>query len=221
MGNARYRRDYVGEFVVTNIDFREGVKRETREWIPNAIQNLRISNRAAVIGSRLMQSRFDHRRLERHRGGLMGSQKLQTYGTDDIWTDMRLDFYVSTKSQELNTIAQQNYHASTAVMTNGAFCSAHPGKFYLIPYMPAMDDLAQAVYLAAFDGHTEIFLIGYHKDLVGNSRNWINDLDRIFKTYDSTQFYFVWSDAGMADVWRYNANVDFMPLRRWISYCDI
>ena len=221
MSNVRYRKDYIGEFVITSVNWIDGVKNESREWIPNVIQNTRISDRAVVIGSRMMQERFDHRRLVHHRGGLMGSKKLQTYGTSDIWTDMRLDFYLSTNEQHLLEIDKCKYYTTTVIMTSGTKCLTYPGKFFLVPYMPNMDDLVLAVYVAAFDNHKEIFLLGYNQQTPSGSASWIYDLDQIIKKYYDTQFYFVGSAASMADMWRTNPNAASIPLRQWISYCDI
>ena len=77
---ARFRVDYAGEFVITGSTWGSGKKTETREWIANPIENQHISGRAACIGSAFDQGTFDYTRLQRHRGGLLGSKKLQTYG---------------------------------------------------------------------------------------------------------------------------------------------
>ena len=52
MIESRYRRDYDGEFVITETRVADGTTQQTREWVPNAIENHHISGRAAVIGSR-------------------------------------------------------------------------------------------------------------------------------------------------------------------------
>ena len=75
---ARYRTDYAGEFVILESKWAGGKKEETREWIPNPIENHHLSGRAAVIGSNIDKWQFDYTRLQRHRGGLLGSKKLQT-----------------------------------------------------------------------------------------------------------------------------------------------
>ena len=95
MIESRYRRDYSGEFVITEIRIADGRSQQTREWIPNVIENHHISGRAAVIGSRTDQERFKYQRLQRHRGGLLGKKRLQTYGTGDLWQDMAFDFFVT------------------------------------------------------------------------------------------------------------------------------
>ena len=81
---TRFRQDYAGEFVVIESRWISGKKEEKREWIPNPIENQHISGRAACIGSTFDQGTFNYTMLQRHRGGLLGSKKLQTYGVGNI-----------------------------------------------------------------------------------------------------------------------------------------
>jgi len=218
----RYRRDYQGEYVITTTNWREGKKSQAKEWIPNAIVNQHLSGRAAVIGSNNDRERFDHTRLQRHRGGLQGKKRLQTYGTRDIWRDMRLDFYVSTDQIQLNKIVDLNYQESTAVFTTARHCLRCPGKFYLIPFTPPICDAAMPIYLSVFDGHQEIFLLGYDREAqFGKSTNWINDVDQIIKAYESCDFILVGTESNMPDLLRHNKNVSCINHRSFITRCDI
>ena len=218
---SKYRKDYSGEFVISEIRITNNAWREKREWIPNVIENHHISPRAAVIGTNNMQQWFDHRKLVNHRGGLQGRLRLQTYGTGQIWQDMRLQFYVSTNRRIIGDLHAQQYHKDTVVMTSGSICLAHPGDFYLVPHLPSMDDLALAVYLAAFDEHQEIFLIGYNTETQANTLNWLADTNSVFQQYPSCQFVIVGTEASVPELWRYNTNVQAMKVREFISYCDV
>lgn len=218
---ARFRREYTGEFVITDIQMTNGRVKQQREWIPNSIVNEHVSPRAIVIAPNTLEKTIPLARLEKHKGGLRGSLRLQTYGTADIWERMRLDFYVSTSRKNIARLVEQGYHETTPVMTSGSICLEHAGKLYLIPYLPHLDDLALALYLAAFDDHREIFLMGYSLDTQGQTFNWVNDVNRVFQDYPETQFVILSSDAGLADVWRENANVSAMKPRKFISYCDL
>lgn len=218
---ARFRQDYVGEFVVTEIKMSQGRSHQTREWIDNPIENQHISGRAAVIGSRALEKRFQHQRLQRHRGGLLAQKTLQTYGTGDIWRDMHLDFYYDTDRQEINDILQANYDQTTICYANNRTCLENPGRFYIVPYLPILDKLAMPLYLAAFDGHKEIFVIGYNDELSSGTTNWKSDVNQILHTYSDVKFWFIGSAAAIPDLWRQNANVDSMDVRKFICYCDI
>jgi hypothetical protein len=216
----RFRQDYDGEFVVTEVRLTDGQSTQQREWIPNPIQNYHISGRAAVIGSRVDEKRFRHQRLQRHRGGLLGKKRLQTYGTADTWTDMTLDFYVSTDIKQIRSIAKSQYDEKSTVYTSPRLCLENPGRFYIVPYLPVMDNLALNAYLAAFDGHEEIFMLGYNSDTQAGTANWISDVDRVIETYDTTRFYFVGLGT-MPQSWLNHANAEQIEHRRFVSYCDI
>jgi hypothetical protein len=217
---ARYRSDYPGEFVILESRWSGGKKSETREWIPNPIENQHISGRAACIGSSVDRGVFDYARLARHRGGLLSSKKLQTYGVGDIALEMRLDFTVETRAEPLVRIQASAIQQDSVVYTTAKNCIRNPGSFYLIPQRPAVVDLATVIYLAAFDGHREIFLLGYNQDVDGGHNTWVSEIADIFRTYP-VDFYLIGESTNMPDVWLDCANVRTMTYRDWISYCDV
>jgi hypothetical protein len=217
---AQYRTDYPGEFVILETKWSGGKKSETREWIPNPIENQHISGRAACIGSQADRAIFDYTRLARHRGGLLSSKKLQTYGVGDIALEMRLDFTVETDQEKLNNILDTGFQQDHVVYTTSRNCLRYPGEFYLIPNRPQIVDIATIVYLAAFDGHREIFMLGYHRETVGGRTTWAVDIANIFKTYP-IDFYLIGESTLMYDEWLDCANVRTMSYHDWISYCDI
>jgi len=217
---ARYRADYPGEFIILESKWSGGKKSEVREWIPNPIENQHISGRAACIGSQIDRYRFDYTRLARHRGGLLSSKKLQTYGTGNIALEMSLDFTVETDANRLDVIRNTGLQTNNVIYTTSRNCIRSPGEFYLIPQRPLIVDLATIIYLAAFDGHKEIFLIGYNKELSGGRDSWIKDIANIFESYP-TQFYLVGEPTNMPDSWLECNNVRTMDYQGWISYCDV
>ena len=218
--DARYRSDYPGEFVILESKWSGGKKTETREWIPNPIQNQHISGRAACIGSQADRRWFDYTRLSRHRGGLLSSKKLQTYGVGDIALEMRLDFAVETNINKIPVIHESGIHNDSVVYTTSRNCIKYPGEFYLIPQRPLIVDLATIIYLAAFDGHKEIFLLGYHRETEGGRNTWVGDVANVFKTYP-VDFYLIGESTLMYDEWLNCSNVRTMNYQEWISYCDI
>jgi hypothetical protein len=217
----QYRRDYPGEFVIVNTDIRRGIKQQRREWMPNPIINQHISGRAAVIGSNIDQNKFDYGKLQRHRGGLQGKLRLQTYGSGSIWEDMRLDFYCSTDRPTLSRLQSGEYHNTTTCYSNARFCMIFPKKFYMIPFQPRISDLAAAIYLAAFDGHREIFMLGYNQDTPCSARHWQQDVTLVMQAYNSHQFVFVGPVSNMPAIWRDRPNADFWDYRKFVTHCDI
>jgi hypothetical protein len=217
----RFRRDYPGEFVLLETRFAGGQKSQKREWVPNPIVNQHISGRAAVIGSDTDRKKFDYTRLRRHRGGLLGSKRLQTYGCAELANQMVFDFYVSKDDAECDNLASSGYCQKSVVYSNARHCVEHPGSFYLVPFSPLMDVRALAVYVAAFDGHSEIFLLGLNRETAGTHPEWIAHVAWVIQAYSSTRFHLVGTCANMPDAWRSCANVECMDYRRFISYCDI
>ena len=216
-----HRSDYLGEFVLTETRWQNGIKDQQREWIANPIENQHISNRAGVIGSRVDRDRFDYSRLRRHRGGLLGKNRLQTYGCGEIWQDLILDFWVSTDKEHCANVIANKYHEKSIAYSSTGTVLQYPGNFYVVPFQPYIDDKAAAVYLAAFDGHKEIFLLGYNNDTPTGNSAWQSHVLEVMQTYFDAQFWLVGTASNMPGSWRSCANVDTMDYRRFISYCDV
>jgi hypothetical protein len=218
---AHYRSDYPGEFVVLETRWSGGKKQQRREWIPNSIENQHISGRAACIGSDADFEQFDYTRLQRHRGGLLGSKKLQTYGNGSIAPKMKLDFTVENNVKKLETLIDTKYAEENVIYTSTKNCISHPGLFYLTPYNPRLCELALQPYLAAFDGHREVFLLGYTNDTPNQSVDWIVDVDQILTCYADVKFFIVGEPTNIPNLWLEHSNVNTMPYRDYIGYCDI
>lgn len=218
---ARYRTDYAGEFVILETRWAAGKKEETREWIANPIENHHISGRAACIASNINQDMFDYTRLARHRGGLLGSKKLQTYGIGAIAQEMRLDFTVETNTALLAQLKQSKYSENNIVYTTPKNCINNPGEFYIIPQNPKLLDVAQLLYLSAFDGHQEIFLLGYNNETPVEHPTWQHQVREVVEAYPGVLFYFVGEKTNMFDIWLDSNNARTLTYRDFIGYCDI
>lgn len=221
MITQRYRKDYVGEFVITGASWAGGRKRTQREWVANPIENHHISGRAACIGTAFDKDQFDYRILKDHRGGLLGTKKLQTYGTGEIALEMRLDFAVEKDENMLYQLIESGYYKQNTIYTSPKFCFKHPGIFYNIPYNPVMLDICILPYIAAFDGHQEIFLLGYNIESPMGQSSWPEQIRKVMTAYPSTKFYHIGYKATMPESWKDIANVANMSYREFISYADI
>jgi hypothetical protein len=217
----QFRRDYTGEYVISKTTFRNGIKIQDREWLPNPVLNEQISQRAAVIISDQDKKKFDINCLARHRGGLLGRRKLQSYGTSNVWRSTQLDFYVGTDDQNIKDIVDTRYYENSVVLTNRRHVLEYPGKFYLIPYSPRLSDPAAALYAACFDYHTEIFVIGVNKESMFQDGRWQDHVGLVMDTYFSFQFYFLGVESNMPDAWRRRRNFRTMNYRKFVTYCDL
>jgi hypothetical protein len=198
-----------------------GRGQQSREWIPNSVENQHISGRAAVIGSAVDRERFDYTRLQRHRGGLLGKKRLQTYASGAVWSEMPVDFFVTINRNTARAIHAANYHTNSVVYTTPGLCIAYPGDFFLVPMSPQLSEIALAVYLAAFDQHQEVFLLGYNNETPVEDSRWVSHVNSIFEAYAETRFVLVGASVNMPDAWRNNRNVDTMKYREFVTYCDI
>lgn len=218
MIQERYRQDYDGEFVIVNTIFRDGKKIQEREWIPNPVENQHISGRAVVICDTKKILSFDPTRLKNHKGGLLGKKKLQTYGVDRVHKTTICDFLVSFDKQVLTDIVQSNYDERNIVYTSSVNCIKNPGHFYLVPHGVLLTSIATACFLAAFDGHQEVFLINFQ---AWENNKEIENCSSVFSAYKGTKFFVVSTNDQRPSNWRSHSNVDYMYIDDWISYCDV
>jgi hypothetical protein len=75
--------------------------------------------------------------------------------------------------------------------------------------------------MAAFDGHKEIYALGYTNDTVGTVSEWLAHVNGVITAYPSTKFTFIGEESNIPKAWRMNANVACLNYRPFISHCDI
>jgi len=134
---------------------------------------------------------------------------------------MRLDFAVETRRDNLAQLVESGYAKDNIEYTDARNCIANPGEFYLIPHRPKFLDLVMLMYLAAFDGHQEIFMLGYHRDTEAGHPGWINQVCDVMRSYPGTQFTFAGVPSNVPDVWLDLPNARAINYPDFIGYCDI
>lgn len=219
----RFRENYDGEFIILKTIWKDGRKVQEREFIPNPITNQHISGRAAVIGNDKTGRQDVIKALENHRGGLLGSKRLQLYGCEGIWKELRLHFCVETDPTALQEIIDRKYTEDTVVYSSVPNCTRFPGNFYIIPYSPKLVPCAAAAYLAAFDGHKEIFILdvdGINPTTQRDSRS-VTDLGYVFDVYNTVNFYLITDAVAPPDALRNHKNVRLQNYAWFINYCDV
>jgi len=235
-----YRADYDGEYVILTTKVEDGKKIVEKEWIDNPIQNQHISGRAAVIASGESRLVFDVTQLERHRGGLLGSKKLQTYGTGQLHKEMQLDFFITLDPDKLKECIEDKYTERCTVYSTARNCIENPGEFFLIPQSMRGLTAVLATWLACFDGHKEVFWLGLDGQMDENYNNNIyipqgdprktsvsishklnNSIAELMRCYLSVDFYHVSDIKKVPEVWTEQPNFKQMTYREWISYCDV
>jgi hypothetical protein len=226
----RYRKEYDGEFVIVEHKISGGKKYQEREWIDNPIDNQHISGRAAVIGNgpSRYNTKFNGKlnletKIEQHAGWHLGRKRLQSYGSEGCWREMQCDFYVEFDKEKLAELKQDNYQERVSVYSHARNCIDEPGEYYLVPYGIRGKTVAVATWLACFDGHKEVFLLGV--DALDKKDNpdekIIKGMNAVFLDYPSVKFYYVSDSANGHTIWRRNTNFEQLTYAEFISYCDI
>jgi len=222
-----YRENYTGEDVVTHLHYRNAQWVASKEWIPNVITTVKTTEQALVIGGGIswkeMYGGFDLTHIANHKGGLMGTQRLQTYGTNALYKVFTPDFLV-IDDKHAPELAHTDYISQNIVYAHANPIVDYPGKFYLIPQDPAWNSGAIATYLAAFDGHTKVFLMGFdgRQDGLGDAF-YEKTLAKVFDLYPDVDFVRVMPTESfyMPEGWKNCVNLRQIDFRAFVLEADI
>jgi hypothetical protein len=156
-----YRSNYAGETVITDLNLTNSEWTPTVEFVPNQVFNTHATKQAVAIGNGESRKQFDLGNLARHKGGLLAIDRLQSYGCNAVYRDFAPDFLIATGDEIVQEIASGNYTEQHIVYSHAANVLKYPGQFYLLPQNPYIDAGSLAAYMACFDGHSKVYLIGY------------------------------------------------------------
>ncbi len=156
-----YRNNYAGENIVTQLNLQNNEWQPATEFVPNSITNTHTTTQAVAIGNGVSREGFDLAVIANHKGGLFGVNRLQSYGCNALYRNFSPDFLVAVGDPIIAEIAGSSYPTSNIVYTHADSIIKYPGKFYLIPQNIYLDAGAIAAYLAAFDGHSKVYLLGF------------------------------------------------------------
>ena len=241
--SKRFRSSYFSEGIITERVYENGQWNNTVETIENAVTNNQISNQAVVFGNGLSRKRFDCSLIINHLSGILGSKTLQTYGCNAIYRDYTVDFLVVLDRIIAMEVMNSGYNHQNIVYTRVLNTLEFPKQFYLVPNDPYADAGTTAAYLAAFDGHKKIFLLGFDgQDTPGFNNNiyagtngydpaifdttdeiWSSNMFEVFSAYDDVDFVIV-SEAGKSpipDSWKYLVNVRRISFRDFVLEADL
>jgi hypothetical protein len=241
-----YRKDYQGENVVGNLVYTGNQWDIAKEWVPNSIINNQISNQACIIGNGISRKEFNINAVFNHHGGLLGRKKLQTYGCNALYRDHAPDFLVATGDDVgiVAEIANSGYCDTNIVYASIPHIQDNPGKFYSIPQDLAWNAGSVATYLAAFDGHKKVFLIGfdgqdtdrYNYNMYAGSNGYQHatnaqadpaffdlTMHEVFTTYTDVDFVRVMptKQSVMPESWKYVANLRQISYRDFVLEADL
>lgn len=213
-----FRSNYAGESIVSELVLSDNEWEPKTEYIANSVFSTYTTKQAIAIGNGPSRQEFDLNLIKNHRGGLFARNKLQSYGCNLVINEgFEPDFLIATDPNKVKEIANSNYSVNHIVYTNAQYIIEYPNKFYLIPQNPSYDAGAMAAYLACFDGHRKIFLLGYD-DYIDSPEStfYIKTLTSVMDTYKDTEFVRVCPTVKYACSSQLHSRVNF----RQISFRD-
>jgi hypothetical protein len=223
-----YRTDYIGETINSN---RNGQSVDI--FVPprpDVFTKVGGSDAAIVVGNGLTRDSKEVQQLLRVNANKIAESYKLTYACNRAITDdQNFDYYVLKHRAFLSEMPVEK--RSQVYLPFDIFLD-YPEDCNLIPYKSYYDSGITAAYIAAFDGHKKVFLLGFdgntgagwktvydNKAPYGNGSDeisyekWTNDFAEVMKTYNQTNFYRLQLDGQSApDVWSQLANfrdVDF------------
>jgi hypothetical protein len=243
-----YRATYGGEHIVSQLNLTDGDWATETEYLPNSVFTTHTTTQAVAIGNGESRLAFDLKHLASHKGGILGENRLQTYGCNAVYRDFTPDFLVAVgpdtggPNDIVEEIAKSGYADNNIVYTNTFGIINYPGKFYLIPQNIHYDSGALAAYLACFDGHKKVFLLGYDnyvhdqtstsiyvgtacypKEEIFNGAFFELSLRTVMKTYPSVEFVRVTPTVQTfcPESWQAQLNFRQISFRDFILEADI
>ena len=213
-----YTKDYLGETVSQNTNWKEKNNPDSMIWVDKTVFNEDHSGTAHVIGNSKAREGYDLNLLKYGQtGGKDGVKSVgQTYGCNLLYRDFSPDFLICTNKSICDDIAKNGYGNDNIVFSNVKNILNHSKSFHLYPHFKPAGAGALALRLACADGHKKIFLLGMtgytspddniyyqqheaYKDanVQGANDKFVRDCSRIFHTYDDVEFYYVAKYLGL------------------------
>jgi hypothetical protein len=240
-----YRKDYRGEDVITNRVYQNSKWNPTVEFVANGFSVDLNSTNAVVLGNGPTRLEFDCSRFLDYRippntwRSKENKVNFLTYGCNALFRDYRPDFLIATGDTLLTEVANSGYCDSRVVYANNSPLVNLPGKFHLIPQNPQFNSGAIAAYLAAFDGHKKVYMLGFDgNDTPGHNYNvyngttgyptenspitedyWVLSLKQVMSAYNETEFVRVTPTASFRtpEAWKYCLNYRQIDFRQFAS----
>lgn len=250
----KYRKDYSGEDVNLVGLYVNGEWRYQSEFVPSSVTDVPYSDRAVVVGNGISRSQFDLALfLDSRTQTTWGEytewvpakqrKKFNTYGCNALYRDFRVDFLVSTGDSITQEIAESEYADTNVVYAAKTNLEKYSSKFHYIPQDPPYNSGAIAAYMAAFDGHKRVFLLGFdgidssnetynvyantngYPDKNSNVSEdfWVQSMSIVFSTYKDVEFIRVCPTSGFRtpEQWKYFLNFRTIDFRQFAVEADL
>ena len=236
----RYRTDYTGEYLIYNVSLTDGSYEEHREWIPNNIDNNSHYGTAVVLGNGTGRNSVALNKIKNHRTGIGGVNRMQSYGCNALHRDFAPDFLITTNTKIIEEINEKQISDNTMILTSGINMLHYPGKFHMLPYSISMNTGALATYMACFDGHKKVYLLGFdnqtgerNNNVYANTPNydseeikvssgkWELSMLQVFRTFPEVTFTRVEPRGENPKYWKSCLNYRTVTARQFALEVDL
>lgn len=248
-----YRKDITEETVNLIGLFAEDRWRYVTEDI-SIPQFQTLSDHAVVVGNGVTANQFDLTQFLPYRESTPWGEvtpwisKRQrrnffTYGCNAIYRNFKLDFVTCTGEGIIKEIAKNTTDKPAMMYANSKYLEKYPGEFHFLPQNPDFNSGAMAAYMAAFDGHSRVFMLGFDGiDTPDNNYNkfagtpnypplaatinedyWVRSLQTIMQTYSETEFIRVCPTKKFRapEAWKNCLNYRQIDFRQFVFEADI
>lgn len=243
MINKLYRTNYGGELIVNSSTYSNGKWEFDKEFVYSIMSPQQFGKSALVIGNGISRSKFDLSYIKNHKNGSIAAGALKTYGCNALYRDYTPHFLVAVGKEITQEIVESRYTEQNIVYAPTVSHVAHPHKFYRIPQDPNWHAGAIAAYMACFDGHSKVYLLGFDGiDSVSHSYNlyegtngyaalpygyseefWVQAMTEVFSTYSEVEFVRVAPnrDYRIPEAWKYVKNFRQIDFNEFATETDL
>jgi len=250
-----YRKDVAGEDVSTVGLYIDAQWTYQKEFIPLSVEYQPVSDKAVVIGNGMSRQDFNLKlclpwrettawgEQTEWKPALHQVKKFNTYGCNALYRDYKVDFLIAAGDEFIKEIAVNEYSANNIVYASKFHLTKYPGVFKYIPQDPNWNAGAVAAYMAAFDGHKKVYMLGF--DGIDNPTDiynvyagtpsypaktdgiledfWVLSLENLMKTYSDTEFIRVAPARTFRspEAWKYLLNYRVIDFRDFVLEADV
>jgi len=241
--NKFYRSTYTSEEAVTELVYRNS------QWVGETTQikftetgDPSYGRCAVVFGNGISRKNFNTNLLSNRLLNTIPTKILRTYGCNAIYRDFLPDFLVVTGNDMIDEIASLSIASRTNV-----FASRHlkrrviGNQVHNIPQNPPFNAGATAAYLAAFDEHKKVFLLGFdgiddpassyniyegtpgYPAQIYSEEYWVRSMLEVFTAYSDVDFVRVMPEASyrIPEAWKYASNFRQINYNQFVLEADL
>lgn len=221
----------------------------------NIPQFQNLSEHAVVVGNGITANQFDLTNFLPYRESTPWGavtpwvskrqrRNFFTYGCNAIYRNFKLDFISCTGKGIIQEIAQTTRDKTgTSFYAGSKYLEQYPGEFSFLPQNPDFNAGAMSAYMAAFDGHKRIYMLGFDgidsandnynmfagtdnypvSDYPTNEEYWVRSLNTIMEVYSDAEFIRVCPTKNFRqpDMWRNNLNYRQIDFRQFVFEADL